>query len=63
MAVATIKLIDAEGWKMEKDFDDIEEFLVTLVNANRKNKRATEKVVSDYDADNNVITIKVVAKE
>lgn len=63
MAIGKIVLINSEGWKMEKEFDDLEEYLTTLVNANKKNSRGTEKSVIGFDADDNTITIKVVPKK
>lgn len=57
----TIKLVNAEGWKMEKDFENMDEFIITLVNANIQNKRGYKKVVTDIDG--NVVTIKSVKKD
>lgn len=54
----TIRVYDSEGWMKQKEFDNDDEFLTTLVNANVQNKRGYVKVVTDIDGD--IVTIKSV---
>lgn len=58
-----IVLITSDGWHHSKDTDDKLDLYTTLVNANKQNKRGTEKSVTDYDAETDTLTIAVVKKE